>query len=101
MKIIEEIEEHIHDELKDSKCYIKKALQYKEENPKLADMYFQLSQDAMVSVDKLHKMVTVIIEEYRSKNGEPPKEMLAVYNYLHAKEINKFKTIKNLQSMYK
>ena len=101
MKIIQEIEDHIHEELKDSKCYIKNALKYKVENPKLADMYYQLSLDAMSSVDKLHKMVVTLIEEYRNKNGEPPKEMLAVYNYLHEKEINKANKVKNLQGMYK
>ena len=101
MKIIQEIEDHIHDELKRSKQYIKCALKYKEENPRLGEMYFQLSQDAMLEVDKLHKMVVALIDEYRAANGEPPAEMLAVYNYLHDKEIDKSKTIKNLQSMYK
>lgn len=101
MKIIQEIEDNIHDELKSGKKYIKCALKYKDENPKLGDMYYQLSIDTMLSVDRLHKMVVAIIEEYRLKNGEPPKEMLAVYNYLHDKEIEKSKTIKNMQSMYK
>ena len=101
MKVIQEIEDHIHDEMKRSKQYIKCALMYKDENPRLGEMYYQLSQDAMIEVDKLHKMVVSIIEEYRAANGEPPAEMLAVYNYLHEKEIDKSKTIKNLQSMYK
>ena len=101
MKLIREIEDHIHDELKSSKHYIKCALKYKDENSKLADMYYSLSQDAMNSVEKLHKMVVSIIEEYREEHGEPPAEMLAVYNYLHEKEIDKAKDVKTLWGMYK
>lgn len=101
MKIIQEIEDHIHDELKRSKQYIKCALKYKDENSRLGEMYYQMSVDAMTAIDKLHKMVVALIEEYRSQHGEPPVEMLAVYNYLHNKEIDKAKSIKNLQSMYK
>ena len=101
MKIIQEIEDHLHEELKSAKHYIKCALKYKEENPRLGDLYYQLSQDSMTSVEKLHNMVVKIIEEYRNDHGEPPAEMLAVYNYLHGKEIDKAKTVKNLQGMYK
>lgn len=30
-----------------------------------------------------------LIEEHRKAHGEPPKEMLAVYDYIHKKHIEK------------
>ena len=49
----------------------------------------------------LHGEVTKIIEQYRKTNGEPPASMLAVYDYLHKKQIEKAAEIKTMQAMYK
>lgn len=101
MKVIQEIEDHIEKELHCSKKYIKCALNYKGANDPLANLYYQLSTNAMANVNKLHEMVVSIIEAYRKEHGEPPAEMLAVYNYLHNKEIDKAKDIKMMWEMYK
>ena len=101
MKVIQEIEDHIEKELQSSKRYIKCALHYKGANEPLANLYYQLSTTSMADVNKLHEMVVSIIEAYRKEHGEPPAEMLAVYNYLHEKEINKAKDIKMMWEMYK
>ena len=42
-----------------------------------------------------------LIEEYRQEKGEPPKEMMAIYNFLHEKFIDEVKGIKILQDMYR
>ena len=101
MQIIKKLEDQIGEELHDAKKYIKCALKYKDENKDLAALYFKLSNEEMNHMEMLHKMVVEIIDDYRDEHGEPPAEMLAVYNYIHEKHIDKAKDIKTLQSMFK
>lgn len=101
MLLIKKLEDQIGEELHDAKKYIKCALKYKDDHKDLADVYYWLSQEEMGHADKLHKVVVNEIETYRKKEGEPPAEMLAVYNYLHEKEIDKAKEIKTMWDMYK
>ena len=51
-------------------------------------------------MNKLHDMVVDLIEAYRQKTGEPPKEMLTLYDYLHAKHKETATQIKVKQGMY-
>ena len=101
MVLIQKLEDQIGEELHDAKKYIKCAIKHKEDHKELADLYYWLSQEEMTHADKLHKQVVSLIEEYRRREGEPPAEMLAVYNYLHEKEIEKAKDVKNMWEMYK
>ncbi len=102
MKIIKMLSEMINDEIDDAKKYAKLAVKYKEENPVLAQIFYGMSTDeyrhgAVV----LHEKVSDIIKQYRKDHGEPPEAMLAVYNYLHEKHIEKANEAKMYQEQYK
>lgn len=101
MEIIEHLQDQIDEEIHDSKKYIKCALKWKEKDDKLADTYYKLSVEEMGHMEKLHDEVVRIIENYKKEHGEPPSDMLAVYNYLHDKAIDKVADIKIMWSMYK
>jgi ferritin len=101
MKIIEKLSDKIEEEINDAKCYVKMALEYKEEHRELADTLFTISNQEMGHMKMLHDQVTAIIEDYRKKNGEPPAAMLAVYDYLHKKQIDKANQVKVYQDMYR
>lgn len=101
MKIIEWLSEEIEDELHGAKCYAKKALELKESYPEIADGLWMMSNEEMKHMQTLHTMVTKVINDYREEKGEPPAAMLAVYNYLHEKAIDKAKDVKILQDMYR
>ena len=100
MKIIKCLAEKIEEELNDADAYIELAMQWKGEQPETAALFYELSTEEMGHVDKLHADVTRLISDYRQKTGEPPKEMLTLYNYLHEKHMAKAMRIKVKQGMF-
>lgn len=101
MKLIKKMSEMISDEIGGAECYIKKALEYKDDKPELARMFYGLSNDKMGIMNTLHDGVVEIITDYRKEHGEPPEAMQAVYDYLHEKQIEEAGEVKALQNMYK
>lgn len=101
MKIIKCLSELIEEELHDADKYIDLAMRWKTEEPDTADLFAELSAEEMGHVDKLHEEVKELIEDYRKEHGEPPKEMMVLYDYLHEKHIGTAMQIKIKQSMYK
>lgn len=100
MKIIKMLSEMIEEELEDAEKYAKHALKTKEHNATLAKAFYDLSQQEMEHVNRLHTEVVKIIEAYRKEHGEPPEAMLAVYEYLHEKQITKAGIIKSHQAQF-
>lgn len=101
MKIIQKLSEKIEDEIHDAECYAKMALEYRDEYPELARIANSLSAQEMDHMNSLHQIVVNLIDQYRRTNGEPPADMLAVYNYLHKKHIDHAAAVNVLRSMYK
>lgn len=101
MKIIKCVVEKIKEEIHDAESYIDLAMSWKEEHPEAADLFYELSEEELGHMEKLHEIVTKLIEEYRAVNGEPPKGMLALYDYLHEQQIENTMRVKVKQGMYK
>ena len=101
MKLIEILSEKISEEIHDAKSYARMAMEYRESYPELAKTLYDLSQEEMGHMARLHTAVAGTIEKYREEKGEPPADMMAVYNYLHKKQIEKAAEVKNLQAMFK
>ena len=101
MKIIETLSHKIEEELCDAKSYVTMAMEVRDEYPELSRTLYNISTQEMEHMNLLHGEVTQIIKRYRDTNGEPPADMLAVYDYLHRKQIDKSLEVKTLQTMYK
>lgn len=101
MIVIKELIEKMDDELNGASSYIDMAHKYRDKDKVLADMFYMKSLEEFKHHDDLHTQVSRIIQAYRAKNGEPPKEMQAVYDWEHQKAIEKAKDIKLRQEMYK
>lgn len=100
MKEIKKISEQIDAELEDAEKYLKCAYKHKEDNPILADMYYNLSVAEMEHVTILHEASVKLINDYSAK-GTIPEGMQAVYDYLHDRHIKWARKIKSRQDEYK
>lgn len=101
MRIMEELSDRIEEEMDDAEKYIKLALEEKEERPQIAKLYYDLSVAEMGHADNLHRHSVQIIDDYRREKGDPPADMMAVYNYMHKKQMEKAHKIKMWQDSYK
>ena len=101
MKIIKELSGYIDEEIDGAKTYAENALKYREERPELARMFYNMSLQEMEHMNELHKQVVDIIQKYRKENGEPPAPMMAVYEYLHERQIAEAAKVKAMQAMFK
>ena len=101
MKLIKELEELIEDEVHDVKKYAKMAVELKADHPQLAQVLYTISAQEEGHQQMLHGEVVKIIGDYRREHGEPPAAMMAVYEYVHKKHIDKLADAKRYQEMYR
>lgn len=93
--------EMIDEELDGAREYACEAVKLKTTDMALAATLYNISTQEMEHVTRLHSEVSRLIEAYRKEHGEPPTSMLAVYDYLHEKQIARANEIKVLQGQYK
>lgn len=93
--------EMIDDELDGARDYACEAVKLKSTDSTLASTLYDISTQEMNHVTRLHSEVSRLIEAYRKEHGEPPVDMVAIYDYLHEKQIERANEIKVLQGQYK
>ena len=101
MKLIKELTEKIEDEIHDIEEYSKMALEVKAEHPGLAHTLHTIAAQEDNHQAMLHDEVVKLIQEHRKEHGEPPAAMLAVYDYLHKRHIEKLAEARRYMDMYK
>ena len=101
MKLIRDLEEQIEEVIEGVKHYAKMATEVKAEHPSLAQVLYSISTQEDSHQAALHSEVVKLIEEHRRTHGEPPAAMMAVYDYLHKRHIDKLAEARRYQDIYK
>ena len=97
MKIIEKLSEMIDEEISDAYKYAKCSLEH-DDDPELSRTFTLLANEELNHMNMLHAQVVRLIKKVREENGEPPASMMAVYDYLHGKQIDKVSEVKAILS---
>lgn len=100
MQVIKCLCEDIEATLDAAEEDIKYAIQYQIDFPIASKAFYTKSIMLMDTIKPQHDAVTALIAAYRKEKGEPPAPMMAIYNYMHERHMNKAAAIKNLQEMY-
>ena len=101
MKLIKELTEMIEEEIESVREYAELAIAVRSEHPALAQALYTISTQEDTHQAALHSEVVKIIEEHKRKHGEPPATMMAVYDYLHKRHIEKLADARRYQELYK
>ena len=91
----------MEDQICDSKHYAKWAVEAKDKYPELAETLYTISLQEEKHMQMLHDATEKIISGLKQKNVSISSDMLAIYDYLHEKQIDKAKDVKSCQSMYR
>ena len=101
MRIIKKLSCLIDEEIADARKYAKLALEWKDEDPALAQTFNALSLDEMKHMGMLHDSVTKLISQVQD-NGDPRTEgMKIAYEVLHEKAIDEAAEVKVMQQMFR
>jgi hypothetical protein len=101
MKIIKTISEQIEDEIDGAEEYAEDALRLKDEYPDLAHVYHEIAIQELRHVELLHGEIVKLIELHRRTKGEPPAAMLAVYDYMHGRMIERDTEVRIMLDRFK
>ena len=95
MKIIMRLSDMIDEEIDDAMRYAKCALEH-DDDPELSRVFTLLANEELNHMNLLHNQVARIIKLKRERDGEPPAPMMAVYEYVHQKQIDKAADVRSL-----
>ena len=84
MRIIEQIVDAMQEELHDAEKYTTKALEHKDGDRELADMYYGIARQELQHADIEHDQAVRIIRDY-GNNREVPPTMQAIWDWEHKK----------------
>lgn len=101
MKMLTHLIDRAESTMDEVEWYAEKAHHLKGENKSLADAYIKIAEMHVAIYGILHEQMVNLIDKYRKEGNEPPKEMLAIWNYEHEKLVKEFEHMKFMIDDYK
>lgn len=98
MKIIQNLSDMIDEEIVDAHKYARCYQEYRDMEPELARTFSTLANEELNHAGMIHTQVVRIIRKYREENGDPPAHMLAIWEYLHNRSIEKTNEVRMMLS---
>lgn len=98
MKEIKMLVEFIEEELEDAEKYAKLARKYEDKEKVLSDTLMELSRQELKHSEMLHGVVVSFITRARAEHVEPPASMMAVYEFMHERAIEKAAKVRSLHT---
>lgn len=100
MFIIKKLSEQICEELDGMEEYAKDAIEYKESDPDLSKMYYEMAKTEHEHMQKLHDQVVRKIREAETSGVEIPQIMRILWKEKHEEIIEKAAKAKMYLDMY-
>lgn len=97
MTTLKRLFEQITEELNDSCCYIKWALNTRDEDNALSKLLYQLSDEELDHANRLNDIAKRMIAD----EEEASESMQMFFDYVREQHLKKIKEIKMCQSIYK
>ena len=98
--LIRQISEMIEEEIAGARNYALLAVKYKTEHPTMSKAFYDICTDELRHINMLHGEVVKLIEQEKKDHGEPPAAMMAVYEYMHERQIKAVNEIKMMMQQY-
>ena len=100
MKKIEDLSNKIEKEIDEAYEYAKCALELKESDSEIADVYYRIATNRLNDMGLIHAQVAAIITAYRKEYGDPPEAMMILYNILHKKHMENAAAVKGMLALF-
>lgn len=98
MKIIQKLCDMIDEEIEDARKYAVCHQEHRDFEPELSRTFSLLANEELNHMRMLHEQVVRIIGEFQKEKGDPPPEMMTIYEYVHKRQIEKVAEVKLLLS---
>lgn len=101
MKMLRNIVDDIHDELKVAQHYAILAMEHKNTNREAADKYAEMAKQEMSHAEKLHDMAEKYIEKHTVDGAAPPVAMKTIWDWEWEKLIKCMGKARALLDLYR
>lgn len=101
MRIIKKLAGMIDEEIDGAMEYARDACQYKNDYPDISRMWAELAEQELKHIGRLHEAVVEQIDFARSTGQEIPAGMMEMYDWIHARQLERVNAVKNYIAQYK
>lgn len=94
MKVIKCLVKSMYCELDTADKYYRNAIEYKDDQPTIAQTYIDIASQELQHCEKFHTAVVALISKQKSTGIEIPEAMKAIWEYEHTKIIEYYDELK-------